>query len=83
MIRLWLLRTPDTLDFGSNVSQEHISYVLNQLFAEHDSWSEQCSEILLQNPVILFLYLEFVVGNAFGSHEFKIVLNPFLSTVFI
>jgi hypothetical protein len=58
-------------DIGSDLSE--------QLKNSH-CWNEECTELILKNPKMLFLYdrFEFSRGNAYGTSSYKIALNPMM-----
>ena len=79
-LKLTTVDTPKTLKFldQDRRTLHDIGSILTLEMDCYGKWTTQCTELMITNPRLLFLYdrLEYVMGNAYGSHGIKLALNP-------
>ena len=81
-LKLTTIPTPKTLKFSDEDKRtlHDIGSLLTSEMNDYSRWTNGCSSIMRSNPRLLFQYdrFEYVLGNAYGSHDIKIVLNPIM-----
>ena len=79
-IKLNSVRTPHTINIGGDSSLKELCSLINEEFGIHSCWNKRCTTSLRNNAHALFLYdrLEYSLSNAYGSAEYKVLLNPLM-----
>ena len=79
-MKFTIVKTPKYLDLSTPTTLRYTQDVLNSEFKSNDSWTEQCTLILISAPKTLFLFDRFEqsLARAFGNEKFKIALNPLM-----
>ena len=77
--KLTTVRTPLQIQKESESLLNAGLFISSELH-KHGSWTKSCTEKMVNNPLHLFLFdrMEYFLGKALGSSDYKIALNPLM-----
>ena len=78
-MKLSQVTTPSSLEGDAYTSRDLLHFFRNEINS-NDQWTDSCTNALQKCPSVLFQYdrLCYAVGNCFGDHTIKIVINPYM-----